>query len=312
MKNVLKKLGSMVITLFAVSFLGFAAFAVIPGDPAVMRLKTNATPAAVEALRHSMGLDRPFIVRYFDWLKDFFVGDMGVSYTYSRPVMSVIGSKMPVTLYLAVLSFIIMTAVSLPMAVYCAKNDGGRADRFISGVNQVLMSVPSFFAGILISYVFGIVLRVFVPGGYVSFSDDPGGFIYYMIFPAVAVALPKIAVCVRLLKSSIMSESGKDYVRTAYSRGERGTTVLYRHVFWNALIPAVTFYAMQFVDLIAGSIITEQVFNIPGVGRILMTSIEGRDYPVVLAILMFVAAAAVIGDTVSDLSAMALDPRIRE
>ncbi|MBQ7556505.1 MAG: ABC transporter permease [Lachnospiraceae bacterium] len=312
MKSVLKKFLSMFITLFVVSFLAFAAFAVIPGDPALMRLKTNATPEAVEALRHSYGLDRPFLTRYFSWVSGLLMGDMGTSYTYSAPVSEIIRSKLMVTLYLTALAFVIMTLISIPVAVHCAKNDGGLTDRVISAVNQVFMSVPPFFAGIIITYIFGIGLRLFVPGGYVPFEDDPAGFIYYMFFPAFAVAIPKIAVSVRLLKSTIMKESKKDYVRTAYSRGERGNTVLYRHVIWNAMIPAVTFYAMQFVDMIAGSIITEQVFSIPGLGRILLTSIEGRDYPVVLAVLMCVAVAAVIADTVSDLGVIALDPRIRE
>ncbi len=311
MKYVGKKIATMCLTLLLVSFLVFLCFTVIPGDPALAKLGTEATPERVEALRKEMGLDRPFMVRYGDWLFSFIKGDMGKSYSYGLPVTQMLADKVPITVTMSVMSILIIIVVSIPLGLYVAKHEGSVADRVIYAVNQVIMAVPPFFAGILITLLFGIVLKLFVPGGYVSYTQSVPGFLGYMIFPAIAIALPKISMTVKLLRSGLVGEKKMDYVRTAYSRGNNTKNVLYKHILKNAMLPVVTFLGMTFTDIIAGSIIVEQVFSIPGIGRILMTSISNRDYPVVMAVIVSLAAAVIIINGLVDLIYQWIDPRIR-
>lgn len=312
MKRIIKKLASMIITLLIVSFLVFLAFDIIPGDAAVSKLGTQATPERIEALREEMGLNRPFLVRYGTWLVDFVRGDMGVSYQYSQPVTRMVADKLPITMTMIVMAFLIILCLSVPLGVYTAKHQGSFTDRLISIINQVLMAVPPFFSGIIITFVFGVSLKWFVPGGFVSYTKDWGAFLGYMVFPAIAVAIPKAAMAVKLLRTSILEEAGKDYVRTAYSRGNRTRGVLYQHVLKNALIPVITFLGMALSDMVAGSLIIEQVFNIPGIGRILLNSISNRDYPVVEAIIMLVAALVVGINFLVDILYRVVDPRMRD
>ncbi len=310
MKYVGKKLGAMLITLLLISFLVFFAFDIIPGDAATAMLGTEATPERLAALREEMGLNKSLPERYLMWLSSFVQGDFGISYKYNMPVAEMIGSKLPITIIMALISFVMMIAVSLPIGIYTAKHNGKWVDRVITIVNQVMMSVPHFFLGIVITYIFGLVLKLFVPGNYISYEKDLGGFFGYIIFPCIAIAIPKIAMSVKLLKSSCVEESGKDYVRTAYSKGNNTGKVLYRHVLRNAMIPVVTLWGMTLADLLVGSIVIEQVFNVPGIGRILITSISYRDYPVVQAIIVLIAVVVLVTNFCVDLIYQAIDPRI--
>lgn len=310
-KTILKKIVSTVITLLLVSFLVFLAFTVISGDPAISKLGTEATPERLEALREEMGLNRPFLVRYFDWLFSFIGGDMGESYSYGMPVSEMILDKLPITFTMTVLAFVMVVAISIPLGIYAARHQGGKIDRAIIIMNQMIMSVPPFFAGILITVVFGVVLKLFTPGGYVSYSQNFGGFLVYLIFPSFAIALPKAAMSMKLLRSSLIEQSALDYTRTAYSRGNTTKDVLYKHVLQNAMIPVVTFLGMALADIFTGSIIIEQVFNIPGIGRILLTSISNRDYPVVMAIIVLLAFAVIVINFLVDIIYNIIDPRIR-
>ncbi len=310
MRYVAKKLAGLVATVLVVSFLVFAAFAVIPGDPATSMLGTQATPEKVEALREEMGLNDPLIERFGRWAIQFIQGDLGTSYSYQMPVSSMIGEKIPVTLALTVMAFLMMVAISIPVGIFCARHAGGFLDRGITVVNQIIMAIPPFFSGILITLLFGLILHWFTPGGYVSYTQSVWRFLGYLIFPALAIALPKAAMAVKLLRSSVLSEMKLDYVRTAYSRGNRTKSVLYRHVLKNALIPVVTFLGMALADMVAGSIIIEQVFNIPGLGRILLTSISNRDYPVVQAIIVCIAFLVIFVNFAVDLIYKLVDPRI--
>ncbi len=310
-KTIVKKIVSTIVTLVMVSFLVFLAFTVISGDPATSKLGTEATPERVEALREEMGLNRPFLVRYFDWLFSFATGDMGESYNYGMPVSDMILDKLPITLAMTVLAFTMVILISIPVGIYAARHKGGVIDRIIIIFNQIIMSVPPFFAGILITVLFGILLKLFVPGGYISYSDNFGGFLGYLIFPAFAIALPKAAMSVKLLRSSLIEQSGLDYTRTAYSRGNTTKDVLYKHVLQNAMIPVITFLGMALADIFTGSIIIEQVFNIPGIGRILLTSISNRDYPVVMAIIVLLAFAVIVINFFVDIIYHLVDPRIR-
>lgn len=310
MKYVLKKLGAMIITLLSISFLVYFAFDIIPGDAALASLGTEATPERLAELREQMGLNRPFIQRYLDWLLNFMQGNFGDSYKYKMPVEDMILSKLPITVIMAIISFFIMVAVSLPIGIYTAKHNGKLVDRVLTILNQIVMSVPHFFMGIIITYIFGLILKLFTPGGFVSYEKDVFGFLKYIIFPCIAIALPKIAMSVKMLKNSCITESKKDYVRTAYSKGNNTTKVLYKHVLKNAMIPVITLWGMTLADMLVGSIVIEQVFNIPGIGRILLTSISYRDYPVVEAIIVLIAVVVIVTNFLVDIIYQLIDPRI--
>ena len=310
MKYIGKKLSTTLITLLCISFLVYLAFDVIPGDAALAALGTDATPESLEALREQLGLNRPFLQRYVAWLFDFIRGDFGMSYKYQMPVAEMIGSKLPITIIMALISFFIMIAISLPVGIYTAKHSGKLTDRLIMAVNQVMMSVPHFFMGIMITYLFGLILKLFTPGGFESYETDFGGFLAYIIFPCIAIAIPKIAMSVKMLRSSCIEEAKKDYVRTAYSKGNNTDKVLYRHVLRNAMIPVITMWGMTLADMLVGSIVIEQVFNIPGIGRILLTSISYRDYPVVETIIVLIAFVVIVTNFFVDVIYQLIDPRI--
>ncbi len=310
MKYAGKKVLTMFLTLFAVTLFVFLAFHLISGDPALSMLGTEATPERVEALREEMGLNDPVLIQYSRWAAGFLTGDMGTSYSYKMPVSEMVADKIPVTVTLTIMAFLMMVIISIPLGIYTAKHAGGLIDRTIYMLNQVIMSFPPFFAGILITLVFGRILKLFTPGGYISYEKNFFGFVVYLIFPAFAIALPKAAMAVKLLRSSVISESKLDYVRTAYSRGNNTKAVLYKHVLKNALIPVITFLGMALADMIAGSIIIEQVFSIPGLGRILLTSISNRDYPVVMAVIVCIAMLVLVVNMVVDIIYGIVDPRI--
>lgn len=310
MKYVVRKILTMILTLLAVTFFVFLSFHVISGDPATSMLGTEATPQKVAALREELGLNDPVLVQYGRWAVGLLHGDMGTSYSYRMPVTGMVANKIPVTITLTLMAFVLMVVISIPLGIYTAKHEGGVVDRIIYIINQIIMAIPPFFSGILITLIFGRIFKLFTPGGYVSYEKDFAGFVGYLFFPAVAIALPKAAMAVKLLRSSVIKEAKLDYVRTAYSRGNRTNDVLYKHVLKNALIPVVTFLGMALADMIAGSIIIEQVFSIPGLGRILLTSISNRDYPVVMAVIVCIAVLVLVVNMAVDLIYGLIDPRI--
>jgi ABC-type dipeptide/oligopeptide/nickel transport system permease component len=311
MKYLAKKLFTLIITLFIVSLLAFLAFQVIPGDVVTSRLGTNATPEQVEELRRQLGLDEPVLERYSAWLFDFIRGDMGDSYSYNMPVKDMIGEKLPLTAALVLLSCLLMIALSFPIGIFTARHAGGIFDRFMTVLNQVMMSIPPVFVGILLSFVFGITLRVFTPGHFVSYEENIFRFLLFMIFPAISIAIPRIAMTVKLLRSSLLGEMDKNYIRTAYSRGHSRSTALRQHALRNAVIPVIVFIAVSAAEMVAGSIIIEQVFAIPGIGRLLLASIGGRDFPVVQAIVVILAFWVVIVNFIADILSQYIDPRVR-
>ena len=310
MKYVVRKILTTILTLFAVTFFVFLSFHVISGDPASSMLGTEATPQKVAALREELGLNDPVLVQYGRWAAGLLHGDMGTSYSYRMPVTGMVANKIPVTITLTLMAFVLMVVISIPLGIYTAKHEGGVVDRIIYIINQIIMAIPPFFSGILITLIFGRIFKLFTPGGYVSYEKNFAGFVGYLFFPAVAIALPKAAMAVKLLRSSVIKEAKLDYVRTAYSRGNRTNDVLYKHVLKNALIPVVTFLGMALADMIAGSIIIEQVFSIPGLGRILLTSISNRDYPVVMAVIVCIAVLVLVVNMAVDLIYGLIDPRI--
>lgn len=311
MKYTAKKFLTLIITLFIVSLLAFLAFQVIPGDPTTKMLGTEATEEAKAALRAQLGLDGSVASRYINWLTAFLRGDMGISYSYQMPVSQMLADKLPITFLLSMMSFGFTVVISIPLGIWAGSARSKAADVVISAANQVVMSVPPFFIGILATYLFGTVLHLFSTGDFVSYTESWSGCISYLMLPALSIAIPRIAMTVRMLRSSILSELQRDYVRTARSRGADRGTILSRHVLKNALIPVITFLAVSAAEIMTGSIIIERVFAIPGISQLLMTSISGRDFPVVQAIVVILAAWIVIINFVADLLYRLVDPRIR-
>ena len=312
MKYIIKKLITLIITLLFITLITFTAFSVIPGDAAAARLGTNATPEQVEALREEMGLNDPLPQRYVNWLSGAIRGDFGDSYQYdTSTVASLLADRLPVTGILAVLSLVVIVVIAIPLGILSARYAGKWLDTLINQLSQVTMAVPAFFLGILLTYIFGLILSWFQPGAFVEPSVSFWGCVSYLVFPAIAVALPKIAMVVKFLRNSILSEMPKDYVRTAFSKGNREGRVLYVHILRNALIPVITFIAMVIAEIMAGSIIVEQVFGIPGMGQLLISSISARDYPVVQAIVTYITAIVVIVNFVVDILYRLVDPRVK-
>jgi peptide/nickel transport system permease protein len=311
MGYMLRRFMTLFLTLLLVSVLTFIAFNIVPGDPVRLILGTEATAERVEALRIQLGLDKPFPQRYVDWLGGFIRGNPGNSIKYSVPVGNLIGERLPVTLSLAILSILLIIAASIPLGIYSAKKRYTLIDRVISTVTMINISMPSFFLGVVFIWVFGIILRLFKPGGYVDYRADFAGFLGYLLYPALAIALPNIAVVVKFLRTSVIGQLKSDYVRTAYSKGNRENAVLYRHVLKNALVPVVTLLGMIVAEIFSGSIIVEQVFGLPGIGRLLISSISSRDFPLIETLVIYIAFIVVVVNFLVDVALRLIDPRIR-
>ncbi len=305
----LKRLGLLIGTLLLVSVLAFTAFSVIPGDPTDAVLGIEATDEQIAAFRAQMGLDLPVWQRYWSWLSAFVTGDFGRSFKFDMPVAKLVADRVQVTLLLAGVAFALIAAISLPLGLLAARRPGGVVDRIVTVLTQITMSVPNFVLGIALMYFFALVLKWFQPE-YVPLEQGLWPHLRFLVFPALAIALPKSAMTVKLLRGSILGELDQDYIRTAYSKGNSRAAVLRRHVLRNAMIPVVTFLAMAIGDIMAGSIVIEQVFGIPGLGRILISSIGNRDYPVVQAVVVLLAAVVVGCNFLADLLYRVMDPRI--
>ncbi|MBE5862670.1 MAG: ABC transporter permease [Lachnospiraceae bacterium] len=316
MKYLVKKIVTLIMTLFLVSVLAFLAFQIIPGDVVTSILGTEATPEREEALRKELGLDQPPVVRYVRWAGAVLKGDFGESYRYSKnmnqmmPVAELIGDKLPVTLLLAALSMLIIIVVAIPLGVFWARSKNKILDVSLNMGTQTAMAIPSFFLGVLVTYLFGFVLKWFAPGGYVSFRDDLWGCIRYLIFPAISVAIPKIAMTARFLRNSMLTERSSDYVRTAFSKGASERRVSYVHVLRNAMMPVVTFLGMIIAEIVAGSIVVEQVFSLPGIGKLLISSISTRDFPVVEILILYITFVVIFVYFLVDILYRVIDPRI--
>ena len=310
-RSLAKRLAILIGTLLLVTVLAFLAFSVIPADPTLSILGAEATDEQIAVLRAQLGLDLPVYVRYWNWLSAFVTGDFGRSYHYNMTVAELLGPRIGVTLTLALMAFVLILIIAVPLGLLCAWKQGGWLDRALTVLNQINMAIPNFVLGIVLVYLFGLLLHLFQPNGFVYPSESVGRYLWFMFFPALSVALPKAAMTVKMLRGSILSEGREDYIRTAYSKGNSTGSVLRRHVLRNAMIPTVTFIALTVADIVAGSIVVEQVFAVPGMGLMLISSIGSRDYPVVQAIVVIIAAAVVLCNFLADILYRVMDPRLR-
>ncbi|MBN2219159.1 MAG: ABC transporter permease [Kosmotogaceae bacterium] len=307
----LKKLFAMFLTVLLVLLITFVTFEIIPGNPALSRLGVDAQESQYEALAAELGLNDPLEIRLSRWLKGLFTGDLGISMRYSVPVSELILDRLPVTISLAVMALVLIVLIGIPLGIVSAKYGERLPGILITLISQIGMAIPSFWSGIILIYIFGIVLRWVSPGGFVPWSQDAYGAFKSLILPAVAIALPSIASIIRYTRNSIMDQMKNDYVQLALSKGLNLNSVLLRHVLKNALIPIITVLGMIAANILGGSIVIEQVFTLPGVGRLLINAITTRDLPLVQGMVLYIAFIIVVINFFIDIIYTVIDPRIR-
>jgi peptide/nickel transport system permease protein len=310
-RYVLRRVAAFVATLFAVSLLVFVVVRVLPGDPALVIMGTQGSPEATARLRHAMGLDQPLLVQYVDWLGRALRGDLGVSIQYDLPVGRLIVSRFPVTLPLALLAALFMTLTALPFGLYAATRRGRAGDSLTMIVSQLGIAVPSFWSGLLLILLFSVHLGWVPSGGFEGWSKGLGPALTSLLLPALALGFFQAAVLIRATRSAVLEVLGEDYVRTARAKGLSERTVVGKHTFRNAMIPVLTVAGVQLGQLIAGSIVLESVFALPGLGRLALGAIAARDLPVVQGVTVFIASSIIAINFAVDLAYAFLDPRIR-
>jgi len=298
-------------TLVVASIVVFGVMEVLPGDPALLMLGMSASPETLEALRQQMGLNDPLIVRYLDWIAGLAVGDFGRSYTYSSPVIDLIAERAIVSLPLAVIALVLSTSIAVPVGVYAASRRGKFSDTLTMATAQIGVAIPNFWFALLLVYVFAVWLRLVPAGGFPGWGAGVWPGLKALILPAIALALPQAAILARVTRSALLEVLGEDYIRTARAKGLPRRAVLWRHALRNAMIPVLTILGLQFSFLLAGTIIIENVFYLPGLGRLVFQAITQRDLIVVEGVVMLLVATVVIVNLLVDLAYAVVDPRLR-
>ena len=308
---IMRRLLSFTLVLIGVSIIIFFVLHILPGDPAQIILGTQATPEKLANLRHLMGLDRPIIVQYFDWLKGVFTGDLGHSISYDTSVASLIGTRMEVTLFLTFFAIFLSVIIGIPLGIFAATHQGTPGDYLVMLFSQIGIAVPAFWTGILFIYFFAVKFHIFPAGGFIPFSKGLIPFLRSLILPTLSIAIVRASVLARMSRSSVLEVMREDYVRTARSKGLSERVVIYKHVLKNAFIPILTVIGLQIGQLMAGEIVIENVFYLPGLGQLVMRSIGQRDLPTVQAIVLFIAVLIILINLVVDILYGYFDPRIK-
>jgi peptide/nickel transport system permease protein len=306
-----KRIGIGAITLVVASMVVFAVLELLPGDPALLMLGMSATPEALDAMREQMGLNAPVPVRYLGWIGGLLAGDFGRSFTYSSPVADLILERVVVSLPLALIALALSTAIAIPVGMFSAARRGRAGDTVSMGIAQLGVAVPNFWFALLLVYVFAVWLRLLPSGGFPGWGAGVWPGLKALILPAVALALPQAAILARVTRSAMLEVLGEDYIRTARAKGMPRRYVLWRHALRNAMIPVLTIMGLQFSFLLAGTIIIENVFYLPGLGRLVFQAITQRDLIVVESVVMLLVATVIAVNLIVDLSYALVDPRLR-
>ncbi|SDH17637.1 MULTISPECIES: ABC transporter permease [Bosea] len=309
---ILRRLVALVLTLLAAAVVIFVVLEILPGDPAAVTLGLNAAPEALTALRAEMGLDKPAALRFFIWLGGLVTGDLGQSYTYRVPVLQLITERMAVTLPLALMAIALATAIGIPLGMLAASRHGRLADAGVMAFAQAGLAIPNFWFGLLLVLVFAVGLGWLPAGGFPGWQAGIGVSLKALLMPALALALPQAAIIARVTRSSMLDTLQEDFVRTARAKGLSEGTTMRRHALRNALIPVVTILGLQFSVLIAGAIIIENVFALPGLGRLVFQAIAQHDLIVVKDLVMLFAGLAILINFAVELLYGLIDPRLRQ
>ncbi|WP_332692425.1 ABC transporter permease [Devosia sp.] len=311
--------------LFALRrFLGFAATLLVaalvifwlldllPGDPAQFILGINATPDSVARLRAQMGLDAPAHARFFGWIWGMLQGDFGMSYTQRAPVAELIWGRLGVTLPLSVMAMVISVVVGLPLGILAARRRGKPLDTIVMVLAQTGIAIPNFWFGMLLTLLFAVALRWLPPGGFTPWDEDANAALRGLILPSLALALPQASILARVMRTALVDVTSQDYIRTARAKGLTMGEAVWRHGVRNALLPVLTILGLQFAYLVAGTIIVENVFYLPGLGRLIFTAISERDLILVRGATIILIVTVTATMLATDLAYALVDPRLRE
>ncbi len=311
----IKRLLTLLATLLAASAVVFVVLEILPGNAAQVLLGPDASPEAVAELARQLGLDQPATTRYMHWIGGLLTGDMGVSHAYGSPVSELIFERLALTIPLAVMAMLLTTLIALAAGIYAASRHGRWGDVSVMGLAQIGIAVPNFWFAILLILVFSVKLQWFSAGGFPGWSEDQGGGLLpalrALLLPAISLAVVQAAILARITRSAVLDVSREDFVRTARAKGLSQGAALWRHVLRNAMIPVVTVMGLQFANLLAGTIVVENVFYLPGLGRLIFQSIANRDLIVVRNCVLLLAAMVVIVNFVVDVLYAVIDPRIK-
>lgn len=310
LRYLIRRTISMGLSLLVASALIFSIVELVPGDPASFMLGTGAQPETVAALRQQMGLDQPLPLRYAAWMGALLQGDFGDSFTYKTPIAAMILDRMQVSLPLALMALMLAACIAFPVGIYAAARRGRAGDAIVTGGTQLGIALPNFWFAMLLVLLFAVKLRWLPAGGFAGWGQ-PLAALRSLILPAIALALPQAAILARVLRSALIETQGQDYVRTARAKGLSEGQTLRRHALRNALIPVLTIMGMQFSFLLAGAIIIENVFYLPGLGRLIFQAISQRDLIVVQSAVLVLVAAVIAVTFLVDLAYAVVDPRLR-
>jgi peptide/nickel transport system permease protein len=306
-----KRLITLVATLVGTSVVVFLVLEILPGNAAQIIMGPDASPDAVVALAHKLGLDRPAMERYWDWIAGMLHGDLGLSYAYSTPVGELVLERLALTVPLALLAMVFTTVLALAAGIYAASRHNKLGDVGIMGLTQVGIAIPNFWFAILVILLFSVKLKWFSAGGFPGWGEGilPG--LRALLLPAISLAVVQAAILARFTRSAVLEVLRDDFVRTARAKGLSQRATLWGHVLRNALIPVVTIMGLQFAELLAGTIVVESVFYLPGLGRLIFQSISNRDLIVVRNCVMLLAGMVVIVNFVVDVLYAVIDPRVK-
>ena len=310
-RYILGRVVSLLASLVVASLVIFVVIEVIPGDPASYMLGINAQPDTVAALRAELGLDVGRVPRYLHWVSGMVQGDFGTSYTYRSPVAGMIADRLWVSLPLALYALTLSTLIAFPAGIYAAARRGRAGDLAVMGAVQLGVAIPNFWFAMIMVLIFAIKLRWVSAGGFPGWDKGLWQGMRALTLPAVALALPQAAILARVMRSALIEMLGEDFIRTARAKGLSMRQVLWRHALRNAMIPVLTILGLQFAFLLAGGIIIEQVFYLPGLGRLVFQAISARDLIVVESVVMLLVFAVIVVNFVVDLAYALVDPRLR-
>lgn len=311
MRYTMGRLISLCLSLIVASIVIFTVVEVVPGDPAAYMLGVNARPDTLAALRSELGLDMSLPERYFAWTTGMMQGDFGQSYTYRTPIAAMIADRVWVSLPLALFALTLTIVIAFPAGIYAASRRGKLGDLGVMGATQLGVAVPNFWFAMILVMIFAIKLRWFSAGGFAGWEGGPLSGLKSLLLPAVALALPQAAILARVMRSSLLDMLGEDFIRTARAKGLSRRQALWRHALRNALIPVLTIIGLQFSFLLAGGIVIEQIFFLPGLGRLIFQAISARDLIVVESVVMLLVFVVIVVNFVIDLTYAAVDPRLR-
>ena len=308
----LRRFVSLCLTLFAASLFVFAIMEILPGDPAELILGINAQEDTLAALREQLGLHLPLTERYWLWITGMLQGDFGVSYTYSVPVTELIGERLTISLPLALMALFLSTVIALPLGIIAAGNHNKWPDISLIGATQLGIAVPNFWFAMLLILIFAVTLRWFPSGGFPGWDAGLIPSFKALLLPSIALALPQASILARIMRSAMLEVMHEDYMRTARAKGLTFTQTLKNHGLRNALIPVITIMGLQFSFLLAGTVIIENVFTLPGLGRLVFQAISQRDLITVKAVIVLLVATVIIVNFLVDMTYAIIDPRLHK